>query len=111
MAAPGTRAETVRCIIESLAEAFAQAVQTAASLANRKVNVIHIVGGGSQNTLLCQATANRSGLPVYAGPTEATAIGNLLIQARSLCWIEPGLAQLREVVARSSEIVEYLPRT
>lgn len=111
VAAPGTRAETVRCIIESLAEAFAQAVQTAASLANRKVNVIHIVGGGSQNTLLCQATANRSGLPVYAGPTEATAIGNLLIQARSLGWIEPGLAQLREVVARSSEIVEYLPRT
>lgn len=108
--APSTRAETVRCIIESLAEAFAEAVKTAATLAGRDVGVIHIVGGGSQNTLLCQATANRSGLPVYAGPTEATAIGNMLVQARALGWIAPGLEELRAVVSRSFEIVEYLPR-
>lgn len=108
--APETRAETVRSIVESLADAFARAVETAAELAGREVGVIHIVGGGSQNVLLCQATADRSGLPVFAGPTEATAMGNLLIQARAHGLIAPGLEELRAVVARSSEIIEYLPR-
>lgn len=108
--APEGRAQVVRCIIDSLAQAFADAVRAASELADHPVGVIHIVGGGSQNTLLCQATADRSGLPVHAGPTEATAMGNMLVQARALGLIgaEPGA--LRAVVARSSDIIEYLPR-
>lgn len=108
--APEGRAETVRCIIESLAQAFADAVQTASSLANKPVGVIHLVGGGSLNTLLCQATADRSGLPVVAGPTEATAMGNMLVLARALGQIAQGPGSIREVVARSGEVVEYRPR-
>lgn len=108
--APEGRVETVRSIIDSLAQAFSQAVWAASKLAGREVGVIHIVGGGSQNALLCQMTADRSRLPVLAGPTEATAMGNMLVQARALGWIgsEPG--SIRVMAARSSDIIEYLPR-
>lgn len=109
--APGTPAEIVRSIVESLAVAFADAVREGARLADRDVSVIHIVGGGSQNTLLCQALADRSGLPVLAGPVEATAMGNLLVQGQALGLIEPGLAAIRSVVARSTPIVAYEPRS
>lgn len=109
--APESRAELVRCIVESLAQAFADAVSQAAQLANHEVAVIHIVGGGSQNTLLCQAVADRAGLPVIAGPTEATAMGNLLVQARTHGWITPEREAIRGVVARSTSVTEYLPRS
>ena len=79
--APHTPAQFVRAIIESLAVAFTEAVATASALSGKPVSVIHIVGGGCQNELLCQLTADRSGLPVLAGPVEATAIGNVLVQA------------------------------
>ncbi|WP_053383299.1 rhamnulokinase [Leucobacter celer] len=108
--APQTPAEIVRSIVESLAAAFAEAVREGSRLADREVSVIHIVGGGSQNTLLCQALADRSGLPVLAGPIEATAMGNLLVQAQTLGLIEPGLESLRAVVARSTRVVAYAPR-
>lgn len=107
---PASEAETVRCIIESLAEAFSGAILTAASLADREVSVIHIVGGGSLNTLLCQALADRSGCPVFAGPVEATAMGNLLVQAQTLGQVPEGLPALRAVVARSSQLVRYTPK-
>ena len=97
-------------LLGGFAEAFASAVQEASRLADHDVSVIHLVGGGSQNTLLCQATANRSGLRVVAGPTEATAMGNMLIQARALGQLAPDLQAVREVVARSSHVIEYLPR-
>ena len=106
---PETRGEVVRCIIESLAQAFAEAVVTAGELANHDVSVIHLVGGGSQNALLCQATANRSGKRVVAGPIEATAMGNLLVQARALGQVGSGLESIREVVRRSAHVLEYLP--
>jgi rhamnulokinase len=108
--APQTPAEIVRSIVESLAAAFAEAVREGSRLADREVSVIHIVGGGSQNTLLCQALADRSGLPVLAGPIEATAMGNLLVQAQTLGTIAPGLESLRAVVARSTRVVAYAPR-
>ncbi|QBE49101.1 rhamnulokinase [Leucobacter triazinivorans] len=107
---PETAAEIVRSIVESLAAAFADAVREGARLSGRTVSVIHIVGGGSQNTLLCQALADRSGLPVLAGPVEATAMGNLLVQAQTLGLVAPGLDALRAVVARSARIVAYAPR-
>lgn len=106
---PQTRAAIVRCIIESLAQAFADAVDTASRLADQEVGVIHIVGGGSQNALLCSSLATRSGRPVLAGPTEATAMGNMLVQARALGWIGDSPDAIRAVAARSSEIVAYAP--
>ena len=107
---PQSIAEFTRCILESLADAFAHAVHTASALANAPVSVVHIVGGGSLNTLLCQLTADRSGLPVLAGPVEATALGNVLVQARAVGLLEGDLESLRALVARSFEPVRYEPR-
>ncbi len=108
---PTTPVQTVRAIIESLAHAFASAVRTAAELSGIHPEVIHIVGGGALNELLCQRTADVSGLTVLAGPVEATAIGNLLIQARHHGWIGPELEDLRQVVTDSFEPARYQPRT
>ncbi len=107
---PATRGEVVRSIVESLAQGFADAVRTAARLAGRSVSAIHVVGGGAQNTLLCQATADRSGLPVLAGPVEATAIGNVLVQARAAGLVRGGLDDLRALVASSFAPVRLDPR-
>jgi rhamnulokinase len=98
---PATRAAFVRTIVESIAQAFADAVHTAGRLTGREIDVVHIVGGGALNRLLCQATADRSGLPVLAGPVEATALGNVLVQARAHGWFGPdaSLETLRLAVA------------
>jgi rhamnulokinase len=103
---PTSRAALTRCIIESLAEGFARAVHQISEQTRRAITVIHIVGGGSQNTLLCQAVADRSGLKVLAGPVEATATGNVLVQARTAGLITGGIDALRSIVANSA-----LPRT
>ena len=99
-------------IVESIAQAFAEAVATASRLTGRDVDVIHIVGGGALNRLLCQATADRSGLAVLAGPVEATALGNVLVQARAHGWFGPDatLEELRQVVRRSTSPERYEPR-
>ena len=107
---PASQAEFVRSIIESLARAFAAAVQTASELSGKTVNTIHIVGGGSQNALLCQLTADHAGVPVLAGPVEATALGNVLVQARAARLISGDLETLRALVAASSEPLRYVPR-
>lgn len=107
--APTTDAGMVRLIVESLAEAFARAVRDAARLSGRDVRRIHLVGGGSLNALLCQLTADRARLPVLAGPVEATAIGNLLTQARALGG-GGRQADLRTVVAASFPLHTYVPR-
>jgi rhamnulokinase len=113
LSAPRTQAEVVRSILNSLADAFATAVETASVLSGKRVRVIHIVGGGSQNALLCQLIADRSGLPVEAGPVEATAIGNVLIQSRSAERSDGSsstLESLRALVAAAFSPVRYLPR-
>ncbi|TFD86603.1 rhamnulokinase [Cryobacterium serini] len=107
---PQTPAEFTRAINESLADAFARAVRTAAELSGTSVKVIHIVGGGSQNALLCQLTADRSGLPVIAGPVEATAFGNVLVQARTAQLISGSLEAMRAVITRSVTLQHYKPR-
>ena len=71
---------------------------------------MHIVGGGSQNTLLCQLTANRTGRRVLAGPVEATAVGNVLIQGRAAGLVQGELAELRALVARTFPLADYQPR-
>ncbi|KDA05387.1 carbohydrate kinase [Microbacterium sp. CH12i] len=108
--APESRSAFARTIVESIAAAFAAAVQTAADLSGRELDSIHLVGGGSLNRLLCQATADRSGLPVLAGPVEATALGNVLVQARALGAAPETLDQLRALVARTHEPMRFDPR-
>ncbi|MGF2949034.1 rhamnulokinase [Microbacterium alcoholitolerans] len=107
---PVGRPAFVRTIVESIAAAFADAVRTAGDLAGRAVDSIHIVGGGSLNEPLCQATADRAGLPVFAGPVEATALGNVLVQARALDGQGATLEQLRTIVAAGHSPVRYEPR-
>ena len=109
-AVPADRAAFARTIVESIAQAFADAVQTAGELSGREIDAIHLVGGGSLNRLLCQATADRSGVPVLAGPVEATALGNLLVQARALGAAPATLEELRALVARTHQPVRYDPR-
>ena len=78
-------------------------------LTGRRVDTIHVVGGGSQNTLLCQWTADACDRPVLAGPVEATAIGNVLVQAVGL-GVLGSLADAREVVRQSFEVRTYTPQ-
>jgi rhamnulokinase len=106
---PRTPAETVRCIMDSLALGHRAAVRQAARLSGRDIEVVHLVGGGSRNALLCQLTADACGLPVIAGPVEATALGNVLIQARSFGLLK-GLAAMRALVAETQPLRRYEPR-
>jgi rhamnulokinase len=107
---PRTRAEYARSIVESLAQAFADAAHEAGRISGVQVRTIHIVGGGSQGALLCQRTADRAGLPVLAGPVEATALGNVLIQARALGAVTGSLEALRDLVARTHAPRRFSPR-
>jgi rhamnulokinase len=99
----------IRCIVLSIAAAVATALERAASLAGRSIGVVHVVGGGAQNSFLCQAIADHSGLPVLAGPVEATAIGNVLVQARAAGVVGPTLADLRALVARTHDLARFAP--
>jgi rhamnulokinase len=109
---PASRPAFARTIVESIAQAFADAVRTVGRLTSREIDVVHIVGGGALNALLCQATADRSGLTVLAGPVEATALGNVLIQARAHGWFGPDatLETLRAAVAASFPPRRHDPR-
>ena len=110
-AAPNSPPEFARSIVESLAEAYATAIDDAERLSGSKINIVHIVGGGSQNTLLCQLTANCTGRRVLAGPVEATAIGNVLIQGRAAGLVDGELSELRALVARTFPLAEYQPQS
>ncbi|MBE1537318.1 rhamnulokinase [Actinomadura algeriensis] len=105
---PATRAETVRCIMDSLALAHRETLREAARLSGTDVEVVHLVGGGSRNELLCRLTADACGLPVVAGPVEATALGNVLVQARAHGMVG-SLAEMRELVAATQQLRRYEP--
>jgi rhamnulokinase len=108
----GDRPEVVvRCILDSLAVAFAAAIADAERLSGQPVDVLHLVGGGARNALLCQLTADASGRPVLAGPVEATALGNLLVQARTHGALGGDLAALRARVRAATRLDRYEPRT
>ena len=107
--APSGQAELVRCILDSLASAYARTLRDAERLSGRKVEVLHLVGGGARNRLLCQLTAAACGLPVLAGPVEATAIGNVLVQARAHGSIHGDLDTLRALVRSTQRIRRYDP--
>ena len=106
---PSSRAATVRCILDSLAAAYARTVRQAADLAGEDVDVIHVVGGGSQNELLCQLTADLAGLPVIAGPVEATALGNVLVQARTHGAAPDSLEEIRANLAATQDLRRLQP--
>jgi rhamnulokinase len=106
---PQDRPGLVRCILDSLAAEYARTIDDVARLAERPIDVIHIVGGGSQNAVLCQLTADATGRAVVAGPVEATAIGNILIQARTLGLVHGGLNELRALVRGSEPLQRYEP--
>lgn len=108
---PATRPAFARTIVESIAHAFASAITAAGDLAGRDIDVIHLVGGGALNRVLCQATADRAGIPLLAGPVEATALGNVLVQGRAAGLIGGSLEDLRELVARTHTPVRYEPRS
>lgn len=96
--------------MESIAAAFAAAVRTAAELTGVDVTEVHIVGGGSQNELLCQLTADRLGMPLLAGPVEATALGNVLLTARARGLVSGDLESLRALVAKRFPVRHYKPQ-
>jgi rhamnulokinase len=106
---PASPAATVRCILDSLALAHRATVAAAQQLSGHHVEVVHIVGGGARNSLLCQLTADACQLPVVAGPVEATAIGNALVQARALGVGGQDLASLRALVRRTQPLRRYEP--
>jgi rhamnulokinase len=106
---PASPAEVVRCVLDSLALAYRRAVRDATRLSGRDARVVHLVGGGSQNAMLCQLTADACGLPVVAGPVEASAIGNALVQARALGAVRGGLDDLRDLVRRTHPLRTYQP--
>ncbi|MEK4005484.1 rhamnulokinase [Paenibacillus sp. FSL H3-0333] len=104
---PQTRAEIIRSILESLARSYADTIRELEALTGRPVRCIHMVGGGIQNKLLCQLTADATGKEVIAGPVEASAIGNLLVQLTALGAVDP--AEVRRVAARSCSTLRYQP--
>ncbi|MEU2684230.1 rhamnulokinase family protein [Streptomyces hygroscopicus] len=106
---PRTPAETTRCVLDSLALAHRRAIEDAQRLSGRKVRVVHIVGGGAHNALLCRLTADACGLPVVAGPAEAAALGNVLVQARAAGAVSGGLADLRALLHSTQPLRQYEP--
>lgn len=105
---PEEPGQVARCVFESLALKYQWVLEQAARLSGKNVETVHVVGGGSQNALLCQLTADAASLPVTAGPTEATAFGNAMVQAMAGGYLE-SLEEIRETVRRSSDIARYVP--
>ncbi|MGW5231606.1 rhamnulokinase [Streptomyces nodosus] len=106
---PSSPAEFTRCILDSLALAHHRAVRDAERLSGQPVDVVHIVGGGARNVLLCRLTADACGLPVVAGPAEAAALGNVLVQARAQGLVGDR-AEMRALLARTQPLTRYEPR-
>lgn len=105
---PASKAEILRCAYESIALGHASCLQDIVELTGRKPNAIHLVGGGSQSRLLCQLTSDMTGLPVVAGPVEATSLGNIAVQMASLGEIG-SLAEARQMIMESGMTKTYKP--
>ncbi|HEX6709737.1 MAG TPA: rhamnulokinase family protein [Rubrobacter sp.] len=105
---PEEPAAVARCVFESLALKYGHAIEQAEGLTGQTIGTINVVGGGSQNALLCQLTAGAAQLPVVAGPVEATAIGNVMVQAFAQDKVG-SLEEMRAVVRDSFEVSTYEP--
>jgi rhamnulokinase len=105
---PKSHGETIRCIYDSLALKYRYTFEQICEVTNQTFEVIHIIGGGANNQFLNQLTADATGLRVVAGPTEATSIGNIMVQAKALGYVN-SLNEIRQIVANSFDLVEYHP--
>jgi rhamnulokinase len=109
LAAPITAPEFTRCILDSLALSYRHSIRGIQSITKKNVNTIHIVGGGAMNDTLCQLTADACGIPVVAGPVEAAAIGNALMQLQALGAVGQDLWSMRKLVASSFPTRRFEP--
>lgn len=107
-AVPSSVASYVRAIIEGLALKYRWVVERLEEVTGKTIATVHIIGGGSQNALLCQATADACGKRVLAGPVEATALGNIAVQAMA-AGVVPDLPSARAMIGRSFPLIEYMP--
>lgn len=105
---PHTNGETIRCIYDSLALKYRYTLEQIQDVTGKTIEVIHIIGGGSSNHFLNQLTADATGLNVVAGPAEATAIGNIMIQAKAMGYVE-NISEIRQIVANSFGLVQFTP--
>ncbi|MBN1966909.1 MAG: hypothetical protein JW910_19810 [Anaerolineae bacterium] len=106
---PQTIGQTIRAIFESLALKYRAVLDCLVDLAGRRVDTLHIIGGGARNRLLCQMAANATGREVVAGPFEATALGNGLVQLIALGELE-NLAQARRLLSATQDLTRYEPQ-
>ena len=109
LAVPADDAALMRCIFESLAKRYGEVLDRLRTIAPFPIERLHVIGGGAQNDLLNQMTADAVGIPVVAGPAEATAIGNVMIQARALGLVG-SLTQMRDYIRRSVAVKEFCPQ-
>ncbi|HOW85331.1 MAG TPA: rhamnulokinase family protein [Candidatus Aminicenantes bacterium] len=105
---PAAKGAIVRSLLESLALKYRSVIEQLGRILGHPIDRIHVIGGGSRNSLLCQLTADATGLPVVAGPAEATAIGNILVQALAVGRVASP-AEIRAVVRESFELQTYDP--
>ena len=105
---PETKGEIARCIYDSLVLKYKFTIKQIESVTGNKIERLHIIGGGAHNQTVNQLTADAIGIPVLAGPTEATAVGNIMMQAKAL-GIVNSLAEIREIIRNSFEVIEYQP--
>nr|MBA3528731.1 rhamnulokinase [Propionibacteriaceae bacterium] len=106
---PQGQPAVVRCILDSLAAAYARTLGDAVRLSGQPVDVLHLVGGGARNALLCQLTADACGVPVLAGPVESTALGNIAVQARAHGALSGDLEALRAKLGGGHDVRRYRP--
>lgn len=106
--APSCHADFVRCIFESLSLKYKYVLGKIKGLAPFPIEKLHVIGGGSKNPLLNQWTANALGIPVIAGPSEATSIGNIMIQAKAAGCVET-LTEMRRIIRESVHLDEFMP--
>ena len=106
---PVSTGEVMQVVYNSLSQDYRRAIESLKSLTGKTYTALHIVGGGSQDMYLNQMTANATGLPVYAGPTEGTALGNLIVQLIS-CGETETLQDARNIIGNSFEIKEIKPQ-
>ena len=106
--APRTPAEYIRCIYLSLAHRYKAIIGMLSEMSPNPIKRLHVIGGGSKNPHLMQLTANALGMPVICGPTEGTALGNVLMQIKAAGLVKT-LPEMRGIVANSVELKTYTP--
>jgi rhamnulokinase len=106
---PDNKGDIARCIYDSLVLKYKYTINNIQAITGKKIDRLHIIGGGAYNEMLNQLTADAVGIPVLAGPTEATAIGNIMMQAKAVGAVN-SLSEIREVIRRSIDVRTYHPK-